>query len=24
MIEVQATIRAIDEALKDEEGLASK
>jgi hypothetical protein len=24
MIEVQVTIRAIDEALKDEEGLASK
>ena len=24
MIEVQATIRAIDEALKDEEGLAAK
>jgi hypothetical protein len=24
MIEVQATIRAIDETLKDEEGLASK
>jgi hypothetical protein len=24
MIEVQATIRAIDEALKDEEGLASR
>jgi hypothetical protein len=24
MIEVQATIRAIDEAMKDEEGLAAK